>query len=789
MEDDPAIFRYFKRYREFKHHVGYVLRHVANMLDIQFHKVSHLRNVEDVLSTIDQCTRHKVVASKVGELTFRRIGVNSFFHEHCESLSYYNMRNSYVIGDQSIINAYRNHRNAFSISFKRVRGDVFEIYVKKVSQHVNVEDRVNIVVPLTAYECENPIVPVVPQLSSTLTENQKKMVHAIMNAKPIIDVMKRVQVDIMGVTMVYRIFKKTHHRVEKVLKNKCMIISSDVGSGKTLGVLYAALHTGGIIIVPDDLIDHWRSEISKHFTGLSSSDIYCAHFSKDMVAFTPRVLVASFNFFRRMDISNIVYKSVYIDEAEKCTESVSCQIAQLRKNIDTIIPVTATPENISMNIISSCDTLMSLNIGINSTHLRKDHTFYIPMERKFNIVRDTCYTYQTEVELKLWSEISSLFQSQLTTQSMSTSKLSRVFNMMTHFSSGCKVDPSVAAALIRELLERPSYRYNRGGGDNNVISEIIAKKKSNQVREDGCSICMTGYANRGSGVQYACTHTVCDACHRGIVNTSNRCPFCRGTIANPHRPRWSEEEYEEKEEEQPRKRQKTSGVIDLTGNVELKENLPSKLVSFRLEINKWKSTRKEGDRLVLFMKEKEPVEFFMSEMDKIGMTYVTAGLGTTITKSKKNIEKFKLGGTDVLIASTKFSSGHDLYVANHVWIFNMDKNTSTIVQCEGRVKRLSQKSDTVYIKTFLQKGAFDEFIYKYGSTKNLRRDLIALHFFFTGRMNIIMAYNAMHEKYPKSFKFGTCGDGYGNSGNSVGYSLHIDSKYYDEFIRLVQEYE
>lgn len=152
---------------------------------------------------------------------------------------------------------------------------------------------------------------------------------------------------------------------------------------------------------------------------------------------------------------------------------------------------------------------------------------------------------------------------------------------------------------------------------------------------------------------------------------------------------------------------------DVAGFVDIRQKataFTNRAIRWRDRVGEYKENR--ADHIVVFMKERNPAAAFRQSLDELGITYTVAGLGVCRQDSLANIESFKSGTYSFLLISTYYCDGFDLFIAGEVWLVNTDINNAKDKQAFGRAHRLSQKSDKIREVYFLQRGAFDHFMYE-----------------------------------------------------------------------------
>lgn len=503
------------------------------------------------------------------------------------------------------------------------------------------------------------------------------------------------------------------------------IIGNNTGSGKTL-LVFAICSTqkSSLIVVPDTLVSHWKSEIVKHtLLTLVPSEwedyVLVISKSKDIPRKTqidkcPTMVIISRSAFRSKHWQLYRHRNfdqIFIEEAHNLNPNCTIYSQLVSHRVKTRWAISATPyENYIgiLSLIGYTNMLSCLNIPI---HVFKS----IPVLSHFTcrektilnnvtLVKSKIYCSQSQLEKKFFHQVVEIIQNVSVTRLTNLSGITRVFRILERISAGGQLNGELMIRILRYYLSPKRQRE-----ENISIMSVKCTQEAFCTRDDDCVICLDKFS---SPLQLACGHVFCKLCITSMVHIGGRkCPMCRKVWNLPLQlwcPLWAEISHSD------------TSTVDLNlstyftmlnngdeklGNV---IQLKGKFEKFKLELSK---RNERCGPLVIFVKRSKPAQQYFDEMKSRGLSVLVAGInGCNITQSIRNIEHFRQGKSKILLASIKYSTGFDLNMASDLWIMDYDLNVAKIEQCQGRCMRLGQINNIVNIKLFLYQNAFDDFL-------------------------------------------------------------------------------
>lgn len=525
------------------------------------------------------------------------------------------------------------------------------------------------------------------------------------------------------------------------------IIANQTGSGKTLCVIMACSSGSSLVVVPDHLVSHWRTEITKHTDlKINCSDVVDYVFvfgkAKDIpMKFDclrqPLMTIISFSAFRSKRWSALPIRKefdrVFIEEAHTLDSSRSIFKA-LKSDIITKFTwaVTATPYKNFQNILMLIrfDKFLSL-VNSSSNILQKS----IPIWQLFSISTKTelefvkintavVYAHLTVDEELFFTQLKELLRNIHKTNN-SPRGVHRVFRILERISAGGRVD----ARLMLQVVER-CLCMKRKRTDLCIYEPVETKTKGYMKSTDTCVICVERFSDP---LQLVCGHVFCKVCILAMIDLGiSNCAICRMKWKLPLRtflPSWFECTSEQSSLNAYYKMLEGEELVK-EDSIELK----GKCHVFKQQLLNFIGKKQPEEKLVIYVKREMPAQAYLKELRSVNLSLITVGVeGMSKSVSIANIEKFREGKHDVLFISVKYSSGIDIPMASHLWIMDYDLNLAKMEQCKGRCVRLGQKHKEIHILVFLYRNTFDEFLYKHRNVGYVNSSLgncILLEYFF-----------------------------------------------------------
>lgn len=454
-------------------------------------------------------------------------------------------------------------------------------------------------------------------------------------------------------------------KVDKEVSGGLVVMPT--GSGKTLVILtYThSLPNSSVIVVPDLLIQHYKTEVEKHF-GNDPRFIYSSgNFDR-----CDRILITTYSDLHRR-YSGIHTYNLIVDEMHLIKNKKSKFYSTL-KNIKRHVTwlVSATPD-INKVVITEL-----LQLG------------------KFN------KTYEPSNAIIIDAKPSIEFKVNIQKVYYEDDKLREIMKVVK-----CTNPYTVNAQKVIRILEHVFYEQNKIDNIDvykSMINPVIARvlhvqpvealEKAFGTSVDICPVCVTEFVEP---IQLSCNHVFCYQCLCTLYSMELRsCPSCRARIDfdRLYRANFSGKRSHET---------KVNRIIT-----------SAKYMCFKSELDKWIRESKPNAKLVINLDSEDILDQIWPDISEF--TLVTKHFDTNGKKSAKNIEMFKHDPKyRILILHSKYSSGFDLYTASDLWVYTPVTKKNVINQTKGRITRISQIHSEINFKVFVMKGGFDEFLWDY----------------------------------------------------------------------------
>lgn len=514
------------------------------------------------------------------------------------------------------------------------------------------------------------------------------------------------------------------------------LIADQTGSGKTLSMIIRCLSGGpNLIVVPDTLLQHWMSEITKH-TRLPlwavepeekrkipkvQSKNYGALAFRSVVHVRamiwsetepPKIVLINHTVLRSVDFrkafENVRFRRLIVDEAHRFTDRKISNIKHVRRDFTWVI--TATPYE---NMVET-QQLLQLN-GL-SEYVHGGSDAFIPALFRYWTVQNPLDTTHLKVEYAIhyatvsaeendfFAELGTVIEEYLVHPGRYAQPVGRFFRILERLGAGGYLHKKLILQVLRA---------------NHVDLEVstkltLARQMSFSETSDDCSVCLEKFIRP---VQMACRHVICSACYSGVKRLSiMACPQCRHRPIDPIHLPWFKNEPRQPEHEEAADSTYPSLLGGLTNPPPMDASeyihLQGKTIELKNALSEYVKRRGASEQLVIFTKEEASAPIYLQLIHAVGLSTLCAGvLNTKKQSSIQNISKFREHGADVLLISNRYAFGFDLYMASELWMLNVDLSLATMEQAVGRVTRVAQKNAKVVIRVFLYPNMFDEWLW------------------------------------------------------------------------------
>lgn len=525
------------------------------------------------------------------------------------------------------------------------------------------------------------------------------------------------------------------------------LLGLDTGTGKTLVTIAAAMHfmatfpgTKALLLVPDNLLQQWLSEIKKHTSWRLGIDVDFMARGQDVkrvlnkkktcpVQFRSlKVFLASVNAVRQPDFSELLFNVEFlsIDEVHSVNVDTLSSRCLLNRSFQFIMGISATPYANWRNTRKWLGLKKWMQRSLEAVEIYGTNTdpSFDTEHRKILLPADEW----TQAAHKLLAGITT----KLTKIQGSVRKITRIYERIC---AGGRVDGELLMAVLQKMLS------NRSVENSLFITEEVCKTKCFSASHDECPICL---CNFDKPLQLECGHCLCSVCTFALFSLFRKqCPQCRKELSQPiklHRPVWyrkrtrsDDDDDDDDGDDREQKGQDCSSGNDFQNRVStivhsanrvyhefLKggENLPLELTAkkegFKKYMENYMQHKRPDSRLVIFSKRDVPLANYLQLMkETTDLKVLCAGsFKTGRSDSMQNIEKFRKGEVDVLVCNFRYCTGFDLVNASHILVTDFDISVASLVQAFGRANRIGQRNSKIYIDTLLIENGFDHYLYE-----------------------------------------------------------------------------
>jgi superfamily II DNA or RNA helicase len=463
----------------------------------------------------------------------------------------------------------------------------------------------------------------------------------------------------------------------------------------------------------------------------------------------PRIILVSHTVvrsspFSRM-IKNVVFKRMMVDEAHRIGQTTANMIRSVKRQITWA--VTATPYAMFPEVVK----LLRLDEFTQS--LRNGTGARIPPQFVYGSL--TCRTKldDTRVQIDIqkhycpvsveeksfFDEIAQMMDEAYQSRFRNRTSITRFFRILERLGEGGFVHKQLTLRMLRYVLTGTPEKRAAGGhrigaaaaaaaaaeaGDGKLAE---AKQHAYNDKDDECVVCLCDFDNP---VQLQCRHVLCGSCFSSVRSLpESACPQCRTAIRPPFfKPRWPDSSSLEAHAGAPPvpvsisldDPEEAYGMV-LAGSSATNAqdpahasqfiNMQGKLIAINRQLDTWIAEHNDK-QLVIFMKANAPSILLADAIRARGLRVLTAGVcDSNRATSVKNIQRFRQGAADVLLVSTKYCEGFDLFSAKEVWFVNTNMSSTKMEQAQGRATRVSQMHGKVTVRVFVYKNFFDELLW------------------------------------------------------------------------------
>jgi superfamily II DNA or RNA helicase len=566
--------------------------------------------------------------------------------------------------------------------------------------------------------------------------------------------------------------KVSNERVRELSARSGVVVCPSTGSGKTLiGLVTLALLRApdipNLAVVPDLLVLHWKSEMTKHGFPTTGVRFFakCADIKKHAALgaqlFVIGLGVARTRAWQALGLTH--FHVTVVDEAQDYNTTTKSWAALFGPGAvlhDKVVALTATPQGKWADIRNTIG-LNTLFDAFNVAHTRD--SAFIRRHVLHGVRNDAEQLYHSDGTLvsrkrsrqnedesvaavgifvdavrlppsQFLDEAHALLDQLATRDLRHSRRLTRILECIC--AGGDIHQPTIMALLRRLLIDTAAVTRNSA-----IVMDTTSPppREAFQAPSDDCVICLCAF---DQPVQLrACAHVVCYNCLVAMVEVGRRaCPICRvdirvrGVVVAYSQvcfPRGSSSSSSSSSSEEPPKAtffadpMNTQATFDaLLENpniahvgeddaVVVADVSQPKLEEVSRQLQAFRALELEGKAMVIFTKRTRTAQEYIALARAQQFTVAIAGhMGHTRRESAVAIQSFRNGEADVLVASYRFATGFDLWQTSHMLVTDVDLNTAKVVQALGRSQRVGRMHDTVYIKVLVFDGCFDAYLYE-----------------------------------------------------------------------------
>lgn len=536
----------------------------------------------------------------------------------------------------------------------------------------------------------------------------------------------------------------TAEQMNKVKEWTGGIVANQTGCGKTLSALaICSPDSTSLIIVPDKLHLHWKTEVEKHVNSPITIIHRAADLKQGTIHFENTVITTMSALRSKFWPIHKKWDRVLVDEAHlvKRGQKIGALLATCDLERTATWLLTATPYDAMRDLRCFLRfDLMLEHLGLYIHHYGQ-HTktcyFLIKYYSTHHKIASGGVTFASRVvfanttpeEATFLHKVKQLFENAHKKTLTEFTNLNRVFRILERISAGHRINPTLMLQVIEYCLSKPDF--SRCAEDTLSI-QPQAQQPAFANPEDDCVVCLESFTKP---VQLlTCNHVFCSTCLLALSKIKTQCPMCRIQFSTPIKVTtpWQTTEQEEKKENQP------DGLISQRDFKNLLEGggsmaMQGKIQAFQQEFQRFCQQYQPGQHLVVFIKRSQPAEQYINIIEQEGQfKYLTAGFATH-QQSLENIEAFRKGEAVILVCSDNYSTGFDFNQCSHCFVMDFNCNLSKMKQCQGRVTRLSQKHTQVQLVHFLYENSFDHFLYNFSHLNHghaSKSNLVLLEYFW-----------------------------------------------------------
>ena len=518
------------------------------------------------------------------------------------------------------------------------------------------------------------------------------------------------------------------------------IIANETGSGKTLCVL-ASITSSSLVIVPDNLVTHWKTQIEKHTSLLlapteitdyalvlgKSSQVPTKQYSRPpLVTIISRSVIRSqrWGTFRQEN-----YHQLFIDEGHNLSGTATISAIENTAVTGARWIVSATPYTnfpLSLSILGLSKIFQETGmIVINPVNICAIPFLQQSVCQEKTVLPENIHIskqviFCENVASEFYDEIPAILK-QVNMETVSTKGIRKFFRILERVAAGGILNTKLMLEVAKRYLITEKKPGDKRQREPLTVLKQVAPAAFNTAN-DTCAVCLDNFTEP---LQLMCNHVYCRPCLEAILQVGiSKCPTCRASLGPSHShpvrvmvPTWAVLLSPVSEEKMPRELSKKEYQSLLEGDVRFDETkhvyMDEKLQKFKQKFDHF--LQQPNGRLVVFVKREIPAMEYIAYTKAHSVSCLLAGLQSmSQSTSTQNIEKFRSDTSiRVLVLTLKFSAGFDLNTASHLWIMDYDLHSAKIEQCKGRCMRLGQCNDRVEIISFLYRNTFDHFLHAF----------------------------------------------------------------------------